>query len=384
LAEAEASLSDDPLSLASVLGVIGTGFARIGLYDEGRGLLDRAVTLLEPLDEADVVVDVLKRTGDLEKARNRSEAADTAYQAALALQREDHGVGSVLEGKILGALADAAVSARGAEAAEAYHTAAMDIFTTQLEAGDPQLALQRTVGARILTAQGRLEEAEREYVDVMSQQRNESGLSSGQLTVTLNNLAFVRSRMGNNAGAADSYRESLSLLESTVGASHPSTIRVRSNLSATLGRMGDMAGAEALLIDNVDAVRAESPADTTGIAGALRTLGGAYLFWGEFEKGVQVFEELLEIGVRSPGATAVVLMLDRLKLAMALTLAGRRDEGRALRESTLAALPGIGPLNSAAMGQLSWIAGRYEANGEPDLAALHREYAVPPTGARRP
>jgi serine/threonine-protein kinase len=372
LSEAERTLADDPATFTSLLTVIARGYNKLGLYQEGRALAERAVGLHRTLSDPIGLSTALAAQGDAESGRSRYEEADSLYREALLVRRLNGQRGSIEAARLLGAIANVQIELDDPDEALELNQQSLLILARERSDEDPEVLIQLAAKARIHRARGDYVSAVKLYEDVLARQRRTLDSLDEPLATTLNNLAYVRTRVGDHRGAQRAYRSSLRILEATAGPIHPSTLLIRRNLAASNSQDGRRSEAESLLVYNVERVRRDAPGDSRRLEKEISVLGGAYFNWGEFAKAANAFRETIRLLGNAPDATVPETAVQQLKLAMCLTMLDRHQEAAEVRQRATRDLEAGGTLNVAGRGQLAWIADRYAEHGRDELAASHR------------
>lgn len=185
---------------------------------------------------------ILNNLASVVQDLGRPVQASTLYARALALYEQRSGKNHPVLRKPLANLASLALEDGQARKAERLYRRALALPAP--EPGDPDGAALIWHGLGLsLQAQGRLEDAERCFLQAIALRSALSGAGES-LAHSLSSLALVRLSRGQFAEALADQRRALELLEAALPPYHPALARPLSNLAAIHAALGRPAEAE--------------------------------------------------------------------------------------------------------------------------------------------
>ncbi len=246
-------LRNQPMVQLSLMQVIGTAYAKLGLDKMAAKTLEAALARHEALEIADdaVLGIILHNLGVVYHSQARHDESAMLLDRALRLRRE------------LPSDTDTAATLR-ALASLAYE---LDDYDKAAEHLTEAEAIVRAMDPPALLA----------VADVL--------LARGDLI----------KRLGDNEGAIANYHEAIALRRELSGEDHPDTLIAQNNLADALIGAGRRAEAENILLEVVDARRRVLPAGHSDIATALENLATTIKYQGRPEDALPYQQEALEI-----------------------------------------------------------------------------------------
>jgi tetratricopeptide (TPR) repeat protein len=181
--------------------------------------------------------------------------------------------------------------------------------------------------APVRRAQGALDDAERLYDEAIPKFRALGGAGTG-LAAHLNNHAFLLRTRGEFARAEPPYREALNILTALHGRGHPNSLLVATNLAAVLDELGDLAGAEAVLRENLEAAKAQWPDSHWRVGAQHEALGGVLLRRRQWDKGLTHLGEARDVYREVLGARHLWTFFAEATTAAGHVARGRADLGQ--------------------------------------------------------
>lgn len=327
-ARVDSELSKVPAIQATLMDTLGTVYMGLGLYDQARPLLQRAVTTRRALQAAAPgdLSDSLGHQGELLFRVADYAAAERDYRDAIRIESAHpgdpdseaqladslYGLGKLLAAK--GQYAEAEKNLRAALQLQQriYGNSDPRVATTlkglavelsdggDLNAAIPLMrsavAMQRELrrnepypdlaealndmGA-LLWRHGDLDEAEKFYRESLAMKRKLLGEKHPEIATGLENVAMSLQDKGDLAGAEDMYRQSLTMRRELLGENHPEVGRTLLNLASLRYDRGDIRES----LDNFREVlaiyRKAYPADHPETARVLNALGLRLFVAGE-------------------------------------------------------------------------------------------------------
>lgn len=368
-------LEDRPEVKASLLGVMGTTYGSLGLFDEAQPLFDEALELRRRVlgeDHPDTgrahyhVGENLVSKGEYERAIGHLEAA-------LAIARDRHGETSVEAARAYNDLGRAELALGRFEVAERNHRRALEIRRAVLgpdhldvsqslnnlssvlgrtdRYGEAIPLLQeaaairrRALGSdhpRTLTTTnnlavwleraGRFDEAEAIYRDVLETRRRVVGPRHPDTALTLNNLANLILLDETRAAEAESlHREGLSIELETLGEDHPMVAQRYHTLARAVYAQGRQGEAESLFRRSLGLLREILPEGHVNLAYPMTELGQVLVDVGRADEAVPVLRDAVRL--RREGFPAGHIRIGEAESALGAALAavGQLEEAETL------------------------------------------------------
>ena len=247
----ETELARQPAIQARLMDTLGTVYMGLGLFDQARPLIDRAVATrrrapsVDPLD----LSDSLSHQGDLLGLQAQYDAGEKAYREAIRIEtmRPDDRQSQV-------ALANSRYGLGWLLAQEGHYPDAEKNLRDALElqqslygSSDPAIARTLKVLAGAVADGGDLNAAIPLMQRALAMQRELRGSEPHpDLAEALNDMGMLLYRKGDHDGAERFYRESLAMNRRLLGDKHPEIANGLENVAMSLQDKGDLAGAEAL------------------------------------------------------------------------------------------------------------------------------------------
>ena len=334
----ESELGEHPLRLAQLLDVIASSYLGLGVREESERVARRALALRrQHADDGSLeVADSLVTLALAMRTENMTEAA-TLLREALAIRHKVGDSADLETAKIKARLVEVLLGMQSAD--EEIKTMSREALETVRRAGVEDTGvglLSLEVSARVMMRQGRFEQAESLFDEVVQRRRELYGDEDRGLAATLHNLSLARQRLGDLDGAAAASRAALDLLDRTLSEEHPSRLQVMQRLAGVCSEQGQFDEAETLLREVVR-LRRRSLGENHWLVGSS-LLGGIGHFlierrqWNEAEREIRAGVEVYEIAL---GTDHNWTAAARGKLAACLYALGRTAEAKELAELSL-------------------------------------------------
>jgi tetratricopeptide (TPR) repeat protein len=339
----ESELAGEPEIEALIRDTIGSTYSSLGLYDEGRPHLERAVAILERTygrDHPYTMVSLvnlsllLSRAGELEKAEtilrevveNRRRIAGEEHpetvEATINLASLLHDAGEIEEAEsLLRRGVEVTLEAKGEE--------------------DPVSLTARNNLGLFLVESGHPDEAERLLDRVLELERRVLGPDHPNTILTLSNLAQAVSDLGRDAEAETLLKEALEGSRRVLGEDHPETFKLRSNLAVAMRRNGNLDEAEDLLRETLDAQRTRLGESHPATLATMNNLAGVLRDRRRYDEAAELLRACLEMLRRDLGPEHPNTLSAMNNLATVLENAGRLAEAEPLQRESLDVLRGV-------------------------------------------
>jgi tetratricopeptide (TPR) repeat protein len=333
-ARIDRELEKQPAIQATLMDTLGTVYMGLGLYDQSRPLLDRAVATRRRLPGVDPLElsDSLSHQGELMALQAEFEAGEKAYREAIRIasaqprdRQSQVDLASSLAG--LGTLLE--LDGRYADAEQTLREA-LKLQQALYGANDPGVARTLKDLAMTITRGGNPGAAIPLMQRALAVQRELAGNEPHpDLAEVLNDAGFVFNENGDLDNAEKFYRESLAMYQRLLGDKHPYVATELENVALTVRSKGDLAGAEALLRQSLEIHRDLQGEHHPEVGRALFNLASVQYDRGETQEALANMHQTLAIYRKAyPGDhPEIAIVLNTM--GFGLTMAG--DYGQADR-----------------------------------------------------
>ena len=256
-ARVDRDLAKEPAIQARLMDTLGTVYMGLGLFNQARPLIDRAVATrrslpgIDPLD----LSDSLSHQGDLLGLQAEYDAGEKAYREAIRvdlMRPNDHQSQVELANSLYG-LGWVLGQAGHSPEAEQNLRAALKVQQSLYGASDPTIARTLKVLAAAVADGGDLKSAIPLMQRAVAMQRDLRGNDPHpDLAEVLNDMGMLLWRSGDLDGAEKFYRESLAMNRRLLGEKHPEIANGLENVAMSLQDKGDLAGAETLYRQSIE------------------------------------------------------------------------------------------------------------------------------------
>jgi tetratricopeptide (TPR) repeat protein len=232
VALAKATCHNDVVTLARALNGLGLVCKDAAKYDEARALYERALSLLQRLDDPDLhdVATIYHNLGGIEHARgNYTEAQPFARLSVETRTRAAVPDDAALAGDMV-ALAAILDGLKEYDEAERLYLDALQVLETAPETNAREIAVTLNDLGAEYHRRGLSALAEAQLVRAAALKRQVLGDDHHELAVTLNNLAVLYKSRRDFARAKPLFEEAVAILEKSLGCAHPKAMASRENL----------------------------------------------------------------------------------------------------------------------------------------------------------
>jgi tetratricopeptide (TPR) repeat protein len=317
---------------------IGAARLQIGLAQEARPALERAVALFRGADasERSGLAEALHRLGLCLQALGDLPAAEAAMRESIEIHQVVDGPGATLTLQARNDLALCLQERGEVEQAESIYRQVLQALDASADARPEVRA--GTLGnlGMLLQGTGRLKEAQDPIEDALKINLKRLGSDDLELAMDWNNLGLLQKDLGELPAAEKSLRESLRILRGGLDAGHPNIALVEINLADLLQRMDRGPEAIELLSQAAETARKAYGADHSEVARAQNMLGFALRDAGRAVESESAFREAVRIWRVSPGGDHPDLATGLNNLARAAQDGGRPQEALPLAEEAVA------------------------------------------------
>lgn len=321
--------AERPALQASLLQVLGSAYANLGLLDQSVEHHRRAVELLRQVhgDRSEEVASGLLELSVALRANREAEAALSPAREALDIRLERFGPDDGRTAEAMAAVGNMKFNFGEPDSAEVWIRRALDVQRAEGGVNDSTYVRTLLALAPVRRAQGALDDAERLYEEAIPKFRAFGG-AKRDLAIHLNNLAYLLRTKGEYARAEPLYREALDITTGLFGRGHPNSLLLANNLASVLHSQGDTAATLEILANSASAARAQWPQDHWRVGSAFSVLGTAQLRLGRVEDAFASLREARRIYVDVLGTDHDWTFFVEAKLAAGHVAAGRDSIGQ--------------------------------------------------------
>jgi len=396
----------------TLLDALAEVYRNAGAYEAAGELLAEARALLPEAGSIALEADTMSDLGHTLELQGRHQAARTALERALELQRrraDELGVAEVAErlGVVLqslgerdaalplfeeaqsiralrlrpddGRVADAALRlgswywvAGRLDEAEPWYRRALDLRRSAAAADLPELARAIDAYGALEHARGRYAQAEPLFAEALALRRRVLGDRHRHTADSLSNLGACRYDRGDDAGAEPALREALAIYERVLAADSPVLGKTLNNLGLVRQRQRDHGEARVLFERALAINRAAYGPRHARVAGNLNNLGVLAEATDQLADAEAAYREALSIQQEALGADHPQIAYGLTNLARVVHWRGEAVEAATLFERALAIRRARLPADHPALAEtLAWY-GYTECRREPASGGVAR------------
>ena len=294
----DSELSKVPAIQATLMDTLGTVYMGLGLYDQARPLLDRAVTTRRALAATDDLSESLGHQGELLFRVADYAAGEKDYRDAIRIESArptDPDSQARLADSLYGLGKLLAANGQYPEAERDLRWA-LRLQQALYGASDPRVAVTLKDLARELADGGDLNAAIPLMRNAVAMQRElRGGEPYPDLAEVLNDMGVLLWRNGALDEAEKFYRESLAMNRKLLGDKHPEIANGLENVAMSLQDKGDLAGAEDLYQQSLTMRRELLGENHPEVGRTLLNLGSLRYDRGEKREALDNMREVLAI-----------------------------------------------------------------------------------------
>ena len=250
-------LAKEPAIQATLMDTLGTVYMGLGLFNQARPLIDRAVATRRHLHGVDSLElsDSLRHQGDVLALQAEYDNGERAYREAIRIEMlrpDDHQSQVELSNSLYGLGTLLALNGHYPEA-EKNLREALKLQQTLYGVSHPAIARTLKDLSRAVADGGDLNAAIPLMQRAVAMQRELRGSEPHpDLAEVLNDMGLLLDESGDLDGAEKFYRESLAMNRRLLGDKHPEIANGLENVALSLQDKGDLAGAETLLRQSLE------------------------------------------------------------------------------------------------------------------------------------
>lgn len=366
---------DQPELEAEILTTIGITFQNLGLYDEGRIQLSRALELRELVfgTRHSKYAESLNHLALLEHYYGDYRLADSLYRESINVHKSlstlstkeyaealnNYGVLLTDEGKF-----DEAIT-HLRQALEINQKVLPEIHENISSAGN-NLAIA-------LHFKGDLEEAERLYQKSHELSKELFGELHPFVATTINNLAFIKMDRGDYQGALQQFRRALDMKTELFGNTQPEVGQAHHNLGSTLYFIKDYISAENELRTALHVYRGSLPENHAWFGSTYHWLGKVLIARNNLSVAEQYLRRALQIRKEALNPEHYAIHVTENELGYCLMLQGRNNEAEILLVRSCEALnKSLSKIDPNRISAIKNTASFFDKIGKKDIADQYR------------
>jgi len=300
----EEDLDNQPQLQATLQGLLGEMYRKLGQYDQARRLLDQSLETNRAIygPEHPAVLASLVGRARLLADLGRFDEAEASYVSALESYRGSQGDVGREAALCRFHLAELYVLMGRYEEAEPLFSSALNGLSNAPDARDAELAATITGLSSLYWSQGRYEEAEPLLIRARAIYEAMPRHSTRELAVVLGNLGQIAQRRGDFESAEPLLGRSHEILEDQLGPDHPDVAMALAAIARLYSEQGRFDEAEPLYLNAIQTLEQAYPEDHPDVGGCLNDL--ALLYWdqGDLDRAENLLERALAIGIQTLGA----------------------------------------------------------------------------------
>ena len=299
-------LTDQPVVQARLMGTMGHVYRALGLFAEGRPLLEQALALRERAlgpDHPDVARS-LKELANLHRSVGNFDDAEPLLVRALAIEEAAYG-------PVHADVAETVAGLATLHWEQAQYGKAQPLFERSAAINEEIFGPMHQEVARslsnlggMLLSQRKLDEAEPPLRRALTIREKVLDPNHPDLAGSLNNLGALYWLQGKYAAAEPLYQRTREIFEQTLGPEHLSTASILNNLGELNWALERYDQAEALLLRALATKEAILVPDHPSIANTLNALGDVQRDQGRYAEAEAKYRRALGIRERVLGPTA--------------------------------------------------------------------------------
>ncbi len=299
----EEDLDNQPQLQATLQGLLGEMYRKLGQFDQAQRLLERSLATNREIHSPDhpAVLASLVGRARLLADLGRFDEAETAYLSALEGYRTSPG-DLVREAALCRFhLAELYLLVGRYEESEPLFASALDGLSAAPDARESELAAAITGFSSLYWSQGRYEEAEPLLIRARAIYEDLPRQSARELAGVLGSLGQIAQRRGDFESAEPLLGRSLEILEEQLGPDHPDVAMAHASIARLYAEQGRFDEAEPLYLAALGILEGAYPENHPDVGGCLNDL--ALLYWdrGDLDRAEPLLERALAIGIQTLG-----------------------------------------------------------------------------------
>ncbi|KAK4667919.1 LOW QUALITY PROTEIN: uncharacterized protein QC764_0111100 [Podospora pseudoanserina] len=219
------------------------------------------------------------------------------------------------------------------EEAEKLFVQVMETSKTKLGADHPDTLTSMANLASTFWNQGRLEEAEKLFVQVMETRKTKLGADHPSMLTSMANLASTYRNQGRWEEAEKLEVQVMETRKTKLGADHPSTLTTMANLASTFWNQGRWEEAEKLEVQVMETQKTKLGADHPDTLTSMANLASTFWNQGRWEEAEKLEVQVMETQKTKLGADHPDTLMSMANLAFTWKSQGRHADALALMKN---------------------------------------------------
>jgi len=300
----EEDLDNQPQLQATLQGLLGEMYRKLGQFDQAQRLLDESLETNRAIHgpEHPAVLASLVGHARLLADLGRFDEAEASYAGALEGYRGSSGDVSRDAALCRFHLAELYVLMGRYEEAEPLFSDALDGLSNSPDTRDAELAASVTGLSSLYWSQGRYEEAEPMLIRARAIYEALPRQSARELAGVLGSLGQIAERRGDFESAEPLLGRSHEILEDQLGPDHPDVAMALASIARLYSEQGRLDEAEPLYLNALQTLEEAYPEDHPDVGECLNDLALMYWGQGDLDRAEPLLERALAIGIQTLGA----------------------------------------------------------------------------------
>lgn len=330
-------LESQPVVQAQMFNVLGNVNRKLGLFDESRLLLEKALEMRSDLFKEDhpEIAESMNNMGEYYYDTGDYETATPYLQNALEMRLRLFGKHHKDVAKSYTSLANLVHSNGDYDKAESLYRQAYEINLELNGEVNRSTAISITNLATILQRKGNLDEAERLHHQALEIYQQLLSDEHPLIATSSNNLALLLIERGDFEQAEPYSRRALDLRRKIYGDQHPQTLNSLNNLATLLADLENYKEAEELYKRSLELRKNQFGYQSRAVFVTLNNLADLMKKTGDYETAIPLFNEAIQIAVNVLGDEHPSVGILSANLAAALRLAGSVNEAEEIYRSSV-------------------------------------------------
>ena len=382
----DTALADQPAVRARMLLAIGRAFTGLGRYSRADTLLAESLRLERELRGPDDlrVADVLRARGSNFRISRNFRAADEVLHEELRTRLANGPVRDTVLAGVLENLASTRRDIADVDSAVSLIRRAVALRRASGDTVSASYANALLTLAFVLRAAGSLDSAETIYREAIQRRIARLGPDDYTLASPYNNLGFLLRTRGDFAAAEAEYRHAVRIVHRVLGAGHPTSLMLTSNLASALEFQEKFDEVESIGRERIAAAEQQWPEGHWRVGAAYQAQGQFLLRMDRAAEAVDPLRRAAGSYTASLGPDHTWTVMARVWQGVALLLLGETRQAEALMAP---ALDRLTSRRASLDEQVRFSAGRaadlLDSRGHDAQASRLRALLVPPDSVGR-
>jgi eukaryotic-like serine/threonine-protein kinase len=352
---------------ASIRDTIGRTYTSLGVYQDARKQLERALAVRRRVlgVEHPKTLLTMMHIGTLDIRQGQYAEAEALFSQTLEIQRRVLGPEHADTLLSMSGLANVHRARGKFPQAEALHSQILEIRQRVLGPEQPETLTSMKNLADAYQSQGKYAQAEVFLSQALEIQRRVLGTEHPDTLLSMNSLADVYQSRGKYAQAEALFSQTLEIQRRVRGPEHPSTLETMNSLAGAYYLEGKYANAERLFSRTLETQRRVLGPDHPSTLASMQDLASTYLLQGNNAQAEALFSQILETQRRVLGPEHPATLTTMQNVASSYYLQGKYAQGETLFSQILDIQRRVlGPEHPDALTTMNNLANSYSALGK--------------------